>query len=223
MTREGKITVINYFLFGLILVLIMSPVWADDHECQGGHNCNDGSVLTGGDNTASNAASIAGSRSYGLGGGDMDIDDGYRSFSYLFGLVQDTKSNPLELARQLMAEGNYEAAAKLRCKPWGISRALGGKDACITALSVPVPARQPPIPPADTSNDEDEDDHIDELNALRGRLMVIESQRTQEAARAEKAAVRANAAAQRAERQQQQPDDGAERRAKARAALKGED
>ena len=77
------------------------------------------------------------SRAWGLGGSDVDINDGYRSYSYVFGLVQDTKVNPVAVARDLMREGNYEAAAQLRCTARGVWKAFGSKDACYAALSVP--------------------------------------------------------------------------------------
>lgn len=142
------------FLVGCLASVV---TYADD-ECRG-HSCNGGdTILNGGDNTAENSALIGGSRSLSLGGSDMDIRNGYRSYSYLFGLIQETKANPLEVARQLQAEGNYEAAAYLRCQPWGIHRAYGGKENCIKILSVPVSVQSIPEPEAVVDSD-DEDEH----------------------------------------------------------------
>lgn len=82
-------------------------------------------------------------------------------------LWQDSKPNPLCLAQQLMAEGNYHAAAVLRCEPRTIYRPFGGKDACVAALSRP-PAAQPATV-TEVVDDDDEDLH-DEMREEQQRL-----------------------------------------------------
>lgn len=127
----------------------------------------------------------------GLSGSDVDINQCYRSFSYLI-VYQDTRVNPLCLAQQLVAEGRYAAAAKLRCQPRAIRRAFGGKNACIAELSVPPPSTaaavviMPPVP-----DDDDDDEH----QQLIERLDAFESERQQEALAAQRATRAANTAA----------------------------
>jgi hypothetical protein len=59
-----------------------------------------------------------------------------------------------------MAEGNYEAAAKLRCQPRSVYKAFGGKDSCIAALSVtPSSVEATVVPVLDDHFDEEEEWH----------------------------------------------------------------
>lgn len=115
-------------LLAAVIVMVAAPVWAD----KGDDIDTDSNATASGDfsNTVRDT-----SRAIGLGAGDVDIAQCYRSYSVI--IWQDSRSNPLCIAQQLMAEGNYEAAAVLRCQPWGIHKAFGGKQACIKALSVP--------------------------------------------------------------------------------------
>lgn len=208
--KPNLLLMVAIAIFGTAVVFDIA--YGQDHGCQGGHNCNDSgevtNVLTGGDN----AASIAGSRAYGFGGSDVDINDGYRSYSYLFGLIQETKSNPLELGRQLMAEGNYEGAAILRCQPWGIHRSFGSKDKCIAVLSRPPTAIAPVIV---KEPDKDEDERLD---ALRADLESFKDQIAQAKEGTRKARIEAQKASAVAQTAQTAPDDGALRRARAKAA-----
>ena len=191
MTEPKRVSLVWLMLAALVAVVIVFDVaYADDdHKCQGGHNCNDGGTLSGGDNMAENSAIISGSRSLAVGGSDMDIRGGYRSYSYLFGLIQETKSNPLEIARQLQAEGNYEAAAYLRCQPWGIHRAYGSKAKCIEMLSRPTETFHVE-PMEETTNEDDEDEYRDDISALYAALSDLEAQRQSDADNARKAAIR---------------------------------
>jgi hypothetical protein len=139
----------------LIVIFLISPAWSDEGH---GHNHGGSDVDIDTDVGVSAAGGSGGSvrdssSALGLGAGDVDLAQCYRSYNYLI-VWQDSKPNPLCLAQQLMAEGNYEAAARLRCQPWSVSRAFGGKDECITALSVPPPA----TPPMEAITD----DHIDD-------------------------------------------------------------
>ena len=156
--KTDPFTLIFFFLAVATLVFFMAPAQAGKEH----HNADVdvSSVVSSSD------------RAFGIGGGDIDINDGYRSYSYLFGLVQETRSNPLEVARQLMAEGNYEAAAYLRCQPWGIYRAYGGKNECIAMLSK-VPAVIV-VPDVVDDFDEDEDEYREMQQAYEENLAEFE-------------------------------------------------
>jgi len=142
------------------------------------------------------------SRSLGVGGSDMVINDGYRTWSALFGLAQGTQVNPLALARDLAIEGNYEAAATLRCKPRAVRSAFGGRENCITALSLP-PAVAVVQPPASDEYLEDHEMEEQELHVeqqmlyadLEAKIENLEHARRDESERARRAAIAAENAA----------------------------
>lgn len=141
------------FILLVVATLVASTAYAGGDDLE----ANAKSVLNSGDTNLVNTPSHS-SRAFSVSGSDMDIRDGYRSYSVLFGLWQDTKVNPLSLARQLAAEGNYEAAAMIRCSVKTVSKALGGKQPCIEALSKPPPAPPPPPPEVSEVNEDDEDE-----------------------------------------------------------------
>ena len=157
------------FLFILIalaiVVYLATPVYASDPERGPGSDVDTNVAVTasgGGDTAVSHS-----SRALGLSGGDVDIAQWYRSYSY-FIVYQDTKPNPLCIAQQLMAEGNYEAAAVLRCQPRTIWRPFGSKDACIAALSkAPVAVAEP-----EPVIDDDEDEYHEEQQELYADLLA---------------------------------------------------
>ena len=174
MSEPKRMNMIRVLLAALLAVVIVFDVaYASGDE-----------VIQSNDmNTAGN---VGGIRSYGFGGADVDINDYYRSYSYLFGLIQETKSNPLAIARDLMVEGNYEAAAFLRCQPWGVYKAFGGKEKCIKALS------KPPVEPTKVINqpvDNDDEDN-ERLEPIYARLSDLEAKRQSDADNARKAAAR---------------------------------
>lgn len=184
MNEPKRVSLVWVLLAALVAVIIVFDVaYASGDE-----------VIQSNDmNTAGN---VGGIRSYAVGGADVDINDYYRSYSYLFGLIQETKSNPLAVARDLMVEGNYEAAAVLRCKPWGVHKAFGGRTKCEAALSKPAIN---PTPPKTSGNDEDEDDeHEESLEPIYARLSAIEAYKAQDAEEARKSAKRAEMYAQEA-------------------------
>ena len=212
----------------LFFAVVMSAIFFTEaygqHECQGGHNCNENggavtvdNVLTGGDvvtgdNTISTRGGIA------VSGSDMEIADSLATHSILFGLWQGTHTNPYAEADKLEAHGKYEAAAKMRCSTRKYSKVYGKGQECIDAVIYvePEPTEITPQTPEDDAR----------IEALYARLSEIEALRIQDKAEAEKAVESANTAAKRANamarRVQTAPDDAAERRAKARAAMKGE-
>ena len=153
-----------------------------------------GHAYAGGDRLEANAdaaASVSGdtslvaspshsNRAFSVSGSDMDIRDGYRSWSVLFGLIQDTKVNPLTVARNLAAEGHYVAAAMIRCDIGRVAKPLGGKDACIELLSTP-PTRPTPPPATSEVNEDDEDEefyaeHMELVADLQAQVKVLQSE-----------------------------------------------
>ena len=119
-------------VLGMMCLLLPLAVYADDRRATGNATDVDAAAVVSNE-----------SRALGVSGSDVDIADGYRSYSVLFGLYQDTKVNPLAIAGQLAAEGRYEEAAVLRCYPRTVHRALGGMDACVEKLGRP-PAEEDP-------------------------------------------------------------------------------
>jgi hypothetical protein len=163
--RAFRLVVIGFVAF--LVVVLALPAYASG-DCKG-QSCNNGG---GGDltttvdvdtpinmqsssNMSSSTSVNDSSRAFGIGMGDVDINDCYRSWSMIG--YQDSKPNLLCLARELMAEGKYAEAAELRCAPRAVRKALGGKEECIRKLSqLPVAeARSEPAP--QRRNEEDED------------------------------------------------------------------
>lgn len=182
----------------LILALLLAPILAQADECRG-HSCNGGGDVTvpvdvvAGSSLASSMSTKNTSRGFSIAGGDVDINDCYRSKGNA--LWQYSEVNLLCLAREAAAEGRWEAAARLRCEPRAVRRALGGRDACIDYFESPGERTAPPAsqpPPVATDKDEDEDEHrrllarIDELETRATEIFVTEPELEQRLARAAK-------------------------------------
>ncbi len=183
---------------GLIFLLLLCPLAnADNHR----YNPTETSTTTqtGGDITHDILA-------LGFSGSDVDINQCYRSFSYLI-IYQDTNVNPLCLAQQLVAEGRYAAAAKLRCQPRDVRRAFGGKQECIAELSTPPNLPVIPVVMSDVIIEEDDDEYrqlnerLDQFEAERA-AQLLATQRAARSANAAAAEVRAEQAAEKAYAQQ---------------------
>lgn len=188
MTEPKRVSLVWLMIAAFLMVaIVFNEAYADDHKCQGGHNCNDGGSLTGGDNTAI----ISGSRSYGLSGGDMDIRDCLATHSVLFGLWQGTHINAMCEATNMDRDGNYQGAAEMRCSTRKYRRTYGKGQKCIDAIIRTAPPTIEPV----IYEDDDEDD----LEPIYARLIDLEAQRQSDADNARKAAIRANTAARQAE------------------------
>jgi len=133
--------------------------------------------------------SVQGSRSYGLAGADVDLAQCYRSWSVI--LYQGSKPNYFCVADALDAKGLHEAAAITRCSVKSFNKLF---DDCI-AMNTVVPRET--LPMAETPDDDDE--RVDELYAMVAELEAG----YQNQAIPQKTVI---------------IDDGAERRARARAA-----
>ena len=118
--------VIAKFAFGLLLGVLAGKAIAQ-HECQGGHNCNeDGEIIAVGDST----------KVYSLGGSDMEFNDCLATHSVLFGLWQSTHTNPYCEADKMDARGDHQGAAEMRCSTRKY-RKVYGKDCVDAVIYVP--------------------------------------------------------------------------------------
>ena len=150
-----------------------------------------------------------------VSGADIDIRDCLASYSYVFGLVQRTRPNKLCLADKAQAAGKIEEAAKLRCSYYSVRRAFGGREACVTAMSlesVPEPVPQP----AATDEDEEGDEQAELLADLQASVQNLQDELSKKP-KATKIIVKETPP-----EVQQQIDEDALRRANARKALRGE-
>lgn len=187
--------------FFLIFLFTFSPLvsFADGPDCVG-NSCNKSTNIK--NNETAVQTGTGSTLALGLSGGDMDIRDCLATYSYLFGLVQRTRPNKLCVADQLQAVGKVLEAAQLRCSYFSIRRIYGGRDECVAVLVHEnyVPLVETPVVIYES---DDEDD-------LEYELVQLELQHLKE------------------QIQQAPPpqvviqDDGAERRAKARAVLEEE-
>jgi hypothetical protein len=209
-TEPKRFSAILLGLIAAALLILAYQSRAQSHECQGGHNCNDGgavtidNVLTGGDNVAT----ISGGRAYALGGSDMDINDCLATFSYVFGIIQDVRTNPFCFAMQLDSIGKHREAAEMRCSVRRVKKIF--KDDCVESMTAKPTVIVPQTPQDDTR-----------IAALYARMTAYEERTVKAEAEAKTARIqaqRASTVAQTVQIQQQAPDDAAERRTRAREA-----
>ena len=163
----------------------------------------------------------SGSKSYGFGSTDVDINDCLSSYSLLFGLWQNVRVNPLCVADKLNQAGKYDAAAVMYCSVRRVKKVYG-KD-CIEKVKHDESDTTPLVYAAPAV--EDTQYYEDEYKALR----ESQAQLAAEVAKARKDAQRARVEAQRAYERpimqtdlQQQLSMDAIRRANAREVLKGD-
>ncbi len=202
-----RFNIIWFLLAAILIFLIISNVEAQ-HECQGGHNCNNSApgVTTNVDTI------IDGDRAFGIGvsGGDMDIDDCLATHSILFGLWQGTHINTMCEAARMDRDGNYLSAAEMRCSTYKYRKVYGKGQACIDAVIRVAPPRIEEIM-VGSINNEDEDERYaeqqeeieylrEETASLLGQIEYVTQQ------------------IERAPTVRPQIDSGAARRAKSREA-----
>ena len=101
-------------------------------------------------------------RAYSVGGGDMDINDCLATHSVLFGLWQGTHINKLCEADRLNRDGQYQAAAEMKCSVRSIRRIYGKN--CIERLKLEayVPVENEPAVIVEPDGD-DEDWHREQI------------------------------------------------------------
>lgn len=199
MTEPRRVSLIWIILLALVLVLIVFNVsYGSDHYDDS-------------DDTVSTETIVKGNRGISVSGSDMEINECVSSFSWLFGIVQEVRTNPLCVAKQLEAEGKYKAAAELRCSVRRVRTAYGSMEKCIDAVIFIPPPEPEPVP---VNNDEVDERYVqqqEEIEYLREENASIVGQIEQITQQME----RAPSGQQQA---QQQIDSAAQRRAKSRAA-----
>ena len=210
------------FLAALMVAIFFVKAYGQDHTCQGGHNCNDGgeviidNVLTGGDVSTGGVST----RVFSVGS-DNDIADCMAHWTAVI-VTWPARNKFCELTEfsnwAEHPELHTEASIAIRCSSKAAKDVFGSASQCSDNFK-PYEVKIVPQTPQDDAR----------IEALYARISAVEAMRVQDKAEAEKAvetaqasAQRANAMARQVQSQHQAPDDAAERRAKARAALKGE-
>lgn len=198
--------------FALLIVLtsialINAAYGQGDHECQGGHNCNDdGSIIV------ETVVPGSSSRGYALSGGDMDINDCLATHSILFGLWQGTHINPMCEAARMDRDGDYLGAAEMRCSTRKYRKVYGRGQACIDSVVRTAPVAATAVLVGQVPDTDEDDD-----------ARYLEQQQENEYAREERASLigqidRLTQQIERAPAARPQIDSGAARRAKSREA-----
>lgn len=196
MKRDIDFRLLFILLMAAFIMFLMTPLYAGDNN--GKRTRTD--IELDSDVSVSNPVSVRDtSRAVGLAGGDVDINDCYRSWSVI--VYQGSMVNKLCLAQQLVLEGNYQAAAELRCSVKSVRRAFGGGEKCVFALSVPPPepVTSSELPLVEDHFEEEEEYHEEqqELYAdLEAKIQNLEAER--------------RAAARRSQQQQQQQQEYAQ-------------
>jgi hypothetical protein len=159
-----------WLLLGFFLLVVLVSNARAQHECQGGHNCNeDGEVI----------AQVSGdpTKIYSLGGSDMEINDCLATHSVLFGLWQGTHTNPYCEADKMDARGDHQGAAEMRCSTHKYRKVYGKGQACIDAVIYVPPVESVEV---DEWDDEWEDKYLaqqTEIEAVREEVAAMTEQR----------------------------------------------
>lgn len=199
MINEPKRT--SVILLAFIAFLIVMAIWPQAHA-SGDRitQSNDNNTQTSGDViTGDTIMGGDSSKAYGFSHGLGDVDINQCLASTQFGTIVFSKQkvvlNKWCAAEVYDAKGMAHMAAIMRCAIPEIAEHFDDPSLCVdmNTARAPVPAMAMVIQP------EDDDEHKAEFNALQARLDAIEAERLAEVRKAEKAAQRANAAAQRAE------------------------
>lgn len=191
MNEPPRVSVWVLLALAFFAAVVVFDIAYGQHECQGGHNCNDGGeVIIDNVLTSDNAAEaiIGGSRGYAVSGSDMEIGDCLATHSIAFGVWQGTHTNPYCEALRMDAAGQHKAAAEMRCSTHKYKRTYGKGQKCIDAVIVTPTVIVPQTPKDDAR-----------IAALYARISEMEAQRAADTVKAEKAAQKANAAVVRAE------------------------
>ena len=215
MNQNHKYEPVSLFwpiLLVLMLVALAATRSEAQHECQGGHNCNDDAGVINAGSSVQNTIAGDSVRAFSLSGGDMDIDDCLATESFLFGIWQRTKPNYFCLADKAQAAGHIKEAARLRCGYMGVRRKFGGLDGCMEAMTFENEVVESPEWDALYNRyaqyADDEEEERGQLEELEMKVVQLEQQIEQAPA-----PVYVNRGA----------DKDAQRRANSRKALKGEE
>lgn len=139
--------VLQPFIIGFIVIFLMMVLagfaHADDDDDRGGSNVDANANANasasassiGGDSISTNTFNSS-TRAFSISGSDMEINDCLATYSYVFGVIQDTKTNPLCVADRLDTLGKHTEAAQMRCSVRRIRRVYGNNEECVDALEV---------------------------------------------------------------------------------------
>ena len=206
MTEPKRIRMISI----VIIAIFAAAVFFNETKADDGHGHNhhdDGDVigdtiLTGGDNTASNTASISGSRSIGIGGSDYDIGQCmYHSGGLTFAIGFRNKFCE---GMDMIRSGMVDAGVLHICKQTKIGRNYDSLEDCKAGLVISYgemttnDTEKTENDKSVTESDDEEDEHTNDISVLYALFSDLEAQRNEDKADAEKAVERANAAAHRA-------------------------
>ncbi len=164
----------EYWFIVLFLLLVIAALAPDDAWASG--DCRDGScnevILSGGDNTANNSASVGGSDTMAFSHslGDVDINDCLASTQWGTIIVsrQRVVLNKWCAAEVYDYKGLHHMAALLRCDIPEISEHFQTESECISANTVEVPRGTP-----ETLHEEPD------LNPILSRLNELESRNSE--------------------------------------------
>lgn len=190
LSEPKRTPLIFILLIAAMLMMLAAPAAVLGDDGHGHHHDDNGKVivdLIGGDNTAS----VAGSRSYGISGSDMDIGQCIYHAGAL--TVAIGFRNKFCEGMEMIRSGMVDAGVLHICKQTKIGRNYDTLKDCKKGLAIAY--IEQPTKPEQTSDDDEEDRY----DALYADFQAFKDQDTQRVAKAEKAAQNANAAAQRAE------------------------
>lgn len=204
MTEPKRISLLCLVLLAVFGSLVMWDfAHADDDHGHGQAHHGDSET------TVIESQAVKRSVGVGLSGGDMDINDCLATHVILFGIWQGTHTNPYCEALRHDAEGNYQAAAEMRCSTRKYKKVYGKGKACIDAVIRTAPVRtdeeltgeMPDTDDARYAEQQEEIEYLREENAsIVGQLKHIAQQ--------------IERAPSNQQQVQQQVDAGAERRAR---------
>ncbi len=159
------------FVMGLIVIFILmllSPgLPASDSDSDSDGDPLSVETVVGGNST----------RVFSVGGSDMEISGCLATFSRLFGLWQDAKVIPdceaTQEAARLDSEGQYLAAATMRCGTKLYRQRFGKGQQCIDAIKLSAPKQDNP------EDDEEQTRYMAqqiELDYVQEQLMILVGQ-----------------------------------------------
>ncbi|MCH8278531.1 MAG: hypothetical protein IIC12_06345 [Proteobacteria bacterium] len=158
------------------------------HECQGGHNCNDG----GGDVQVLTelVSGDVSTRALSLGQSLGDVDIAGCIVTSQWGIIifqrQGWDYDPYCLAEKLDQAGKYEDAAAMRCTDAPTAKLYAER--CLTVMNFKPPESNTNTEPSSTSEPQvlvraqEEDDDEQRREAAMARLLAVEQRLDQDAA-----------------------------------------
>ena len=179
MSRGLKL--LNWFLGGLLLVLVMYGIETSHADGGRGHDgdIDIGGTEIGATTVGGNSLDIAGDKTFAVGGSSFDVDINQCLASKATNIVvvgwQTLKENPTCIADGLDARGNHEAAAKVRCSSVKtIYETFPDFDKCVAAVTMTAPV----MVLEESHRDRDEESHDNEVQDLQQQMaMFIEDHR----------------------------------------------